>query len=416
MQRLSGVLLILFGVTLACYAHFPARPPLSIPVRVTEALSTGSVAAAVSAPYVRNFAPTSAAFRERKSVPPSEPSAANAALRPWTSVVMAEASSTPLRSSKPGDFETRVEITRDLQRELKRVGCYAGDVTGKWTAASRAAMSEFMDRVNATLPAEEPDYILLTLVQGYAGTACGGSCPAGQILSSARRCVPRAVLAQAGRTKRAAAIEVATRSNRGASALARIARADFALARLQPGGSEANGWVGAAPKPVAVASLQTENLPWLERAIAATFESSAKRELPGRMAMGGPVSDEATAPAPGGSQKLQWEPIPADDPDGIPGNVTTSIPKQVAMLAAGDARENLRADTQIDPAATEPRDKARKARKKASRSKSSRYARRLGPSYRPSYFYAENAPRYRRSYNYGSPIRYNLTLSTRGIF
>jgi hypothetical protein len=104
-----------------------------------------------------------------------------------------------LASSKPGDDDARRELTRDLQKELKRVGCFDGEVNGTWSPASKKAMSSFMDRVNATLPVEEPDYILLTLVQGHASQACGKTCPSGQGMSTDGRCQPRAILAQSAR-------------------------------------------------------------------------------------------------------------------------------------------------------------------------------------------------------------------------
>ena len=70
-------------------------------------------------------------------------------------------------------------------------------------------MKAFMDRVNATLPTEEPDYILLSLVQAARDKVCGAACPAGQGLADGGRCVPNAILAgeegPAGRTRRSPA-------------------------------------------------------------------------------------------------------------------------------------------------------------------------------------------------------------------
>jgi hypothetical protein len=51
-------------------------------------------------------------------------------------------------------------MSRQLQTELKRVGCYDGDVNGVWTRESRQAMSAFIDRANATLPVDELSPIL----------------------------------------------------------------------------------------------------------------------------------------------------------------------------------------------------------------------------------------------------------------
>ena len=91
----------------------------------------------------------------------------------------------------------RDAIGRELQKELKRVGCYEGELNGAWTPSTRQAMKAFTDRVNATLPTDEPDSILLTLVQAYQDKVCGKPCPAGQGLSDVGRCVPNAILARA---------------------------------------------------------------------------------------------------------------------------------------------------------------------------------------------------------------------------
>ena len=95
----------------------------------------------------------------------------------------------------------RVTMSRQLQTELRRVGCYDGDVNGVWTRESRQAMSAFIDRANATLPVDEPDGILLTLVRTYDGKVCGERCPAGQGLSHTGGCVPHAILAAANEAK-----------------------------------------------------------------------------------------------------------------------------------------------------------------------------------------------------------------------
>ncbi len=98
---------------------------------------------------------------------------------------------------RAGDQQARATLARDIQRELKRVGCLDGEVSAEWNPAARNAMKAFIERVNATLPVEEPDHILLTLVQGHTAKACGKTCPTGQSLASDNRCVPTAVLAQA---------------------------------------------------------------------------------------------------------------------------------------------------------------------------------------------------------------------------
>ena len=57
-----------------------------------------------------------------------------------------------LTSARPTEDAQRIELIRNLQRELKRVGCYQGEVDGDWGSGSRRAMSTFTERVNASLP------------------------------------------------------------------------------------------------------------------------------------------------------------------------------------------------------------------------------------------------------------------------
>jgi hypothetical protein len=85
---------------------------------------------------------------------------------------------------------------RELQHELRRVECYDGAINGIWTAPTREAMRTFIEKVNAKLPIDKPDHILLALLQGHPGDACS-SCPAGQTTSGDGRCLPNAVVARA---------------------------------------------------------------------------------------------------------------------------------------------------------------------------------------------------------------------------
>jgi hypothetical protein len=94
----------------------------------------------------------------------------------------------------------RAAIISELQKELKRVGCYEGEINATWTPMTRKAMKDFTDRVNATLPVERPDTILLALVLGHQDKACARPCPAGEGPSQdGSRCVPKAILAQAAK-------------------------------------------------------------------------------------------------------------------------------------------------------------------------------------------------------------------------
>lgn len=158
--------------------------------------NSGDAAIAVAPDGWRAFAkPTDGAPRDERSA------AAEPAPRPAPVVVMiAPRPSEPARAPSANSFATdRVALARELQRELKRVGCYEGEISGVWSPLTRSAMKAFTGRVNAALPVEEPDVILLTLVQGQQDKVCGQACPAGQGVSADGRCLPNAILAQSAR-------------------------------------------------------------------------------------------------------------------------------------------------------------------------------------------------------------------------
>ena len=58
-----------------------------------------------------------------------------------------------------------VRLVLELQRELKRVGCYSQEIDGEWGPATRRAMKDLIDRTNAALPLDVPDPVLLALLQ-----------------------------------------------------------------------------------------------------------------------------------------------------------------------------------------------------------------------------------------------------------
>jgi hypothetical protein len=86
-----------------------------------------------------------------------------------------------------------VALTRELQRHLRRVGCFHGPVTGAWTPATRAAMKDFTLRMNAMLPVDQPDQVLLAMLQSHADNACAEACPAGHDRGANGRCAPSTV-------------------------------------------------------------------------------------------------------------------------------------------------------------------------------------------------------------------------------
>jgi hypothetical protein len=67
------------------------------------------------------------------------------------------------------------DLAPALQTELARAGCYAGPVHGRWDQRSKNAVKEFLERVNAQLPIDQPDSSLLALVRSTPGSVCAGS-------------------------------------------------------------------------------------------------------------------------------------------------------------------------------------------------------------------------------------------------
>ena len=211
MSKASGILLIAVGVGVAAYA-MPFDNEKS--EAGTQEASVGQVVRAEVANPV-----TSMAMTAPKALPEMEPPTPKAAAKPTAASaepkVVTPGKSTvvaivPRVADKPATIEVKtpptlipgdpVSLTRELQRELRRVGCYDGEINGSWTPASRRAMKVFTDRVNASLPMDRPDYILLRLVQSSPERVCGAGCPSGQSISGKGHCLPDAVLAQA--TKR----------------------------------------------------------------------------------------------------------------------------------------------------------------------------------------------------------------------
>ncbi len=97
----------------------------------------------------------------------------------------------PLKGgTRPVDDAARWKLARNLQRELRRVGCYSGKIDGDWGPGSQRAMAGFVAKVNASLPVQEPDYILLSLLRSQRAQVCGLACKQGTHATANGRCRP----------------------------------------------------------------------------------------------------------------------------------------------------------------------------------------------------------------------------------
>jgi hypothetical protein len=98
-------------------------------------------------------------------------------------------------SGAPSDLGhlSHFAIAREAQEELRRLGCYEGESSGIWTPSSRLAAQRFVDRVNAKLPADKPDEILLALLRDQSGAICG-QCQRDEARDPSGRCMPTALI------------------------------------------------------------------------------------------------------------------------------------------------------------------------------------------------------------------------------
>jgi len=168
-MRALGHLLVILGLAVAAFALRPddkldeagSGPPDSAGIRAIEALAAVPAAPASQTVYV----PT----RRATVVPTAMPG-----------------------QDLPGT--PNLDLVRQLQLELTRVGCYAGEVNGIWGTSTRRAMETLIGQVNAKLPTVRPEPVHLALVQGQDARICD-RCPAVEENQLGGKCASREVLA-----------------------------------------------------------------------------------------------------------------------------------------------------------------------------------------------------------------------------
>jgi hypothetical protein len=150
----------------------------------------------------------------------------------------------------------RDALTSELQKELRRVGCYQGEINGTWSQSTRSAMKTFIEHMNARLPIENPDAVLYSLVKGQHEPVCGKACSPGDALNGHGRCVPSLLLAQA-KSKHSSTSVATTAIERpalavvGGSASAKTQSTDLSMtnAGWQKGAAQFTGRMGLAGPP-----------------------------------------------------------------------------------------------------------------------------------------------------------------------
>jgi hypothetical protein len=235
MGKTSGCVLILAGLAVGAYALQPqpqAGPGDTAARKTAGAGNTGAASAlkaasGSTATADKSADPASSPASPQAAKPAAEPSKTDnseksgppvpsvvppaphlvppapvPAKRPRNAVAAVDVDEAPHRvpvgDSKAATVPLdRAALTREIQRHLKRVGCYRGDVTGVWSPAVRQAMRAFTERANATLPVDGPDPVLLAMVQSHAPGTCSAACPQGQDRAANGHCVPSALVASA---------------------------------------------------------------------------------------------------------------------------------------------------------------------------------------------------------------------------
>lgn len=213
MSKLPGIAMVMAGVAVAAYAFQPLAGTSTSPSDPFEEFQAPQVvlkpvdappvpawqttyvpAASETAPAPsRQASPTTGKRVTVADVPPRIPIGPAVAQAEWGSGAAA--------------FSDRATLAREIQRHLKRVGCYDGEVSGVWSPSARRAMKAFTDRMNASLPIDEPDLVLLAMVENHASRACGRPCAHGEFDQT--RCVPSTIITATAKPGPAAGTDAA---------------------------------------------------------------------------------------------------------------------------------------------------------------------------------------------------------------
>lgn len=218
MRSLTGLLLMLLGLGLGAHAYYPDTLEKHVHIAKVARILTPSSQSSPEARAVETaasrFSPgphlalsdQSGHVTDVKTVTPPASPILNSAPKivrsnGWeTTVVRRPAAVQDGRSRALDGRELsgaeRWRLVRDIQTQLRRVGCYGGRLDGSWGAGSKYAIRAFLQNVNSALPTDQPDQFMLQLLRAQQGVVCGRPCRNGYTKSSNGRCLPYAITAR----------------------------------------------------------------------------------------------------------------------------------------------------------------------------------------------------------------------------
>lgn len=285
-------------------------------------------------PSIAGFAQSAGALAERwaSNVTPRGRAAHELSSPETVAAVETRPEPTPVKPAPElvsANSDANGKLTRSIQQELVRVGCYAGAINGTWDDSTRDAMVAFNSNVRVQLKVTGPDYILLTLLQGHGTRACSKACEPGNASCEGRSVVakrkpqpapsavqPKAVAAVPAKEPAPAAEARPSSSTPAATAREGAWRTTVAVAPPPPAKAPAPAAVPAQP-PVVVA----QPVP-------------SAPALPGRMAMGGPAVEpprhtpEPVAPVASPTAGLYADPAAAPGATALPPGVRKATPRE----------------------------------------------------------------------------------------
>lgn len=156
-------------------AAYAAGGPQSIlpEYRLSEAGGSDSTAKSGSGPAVVAaplFAKPQAAVSGEAGIAPPRPAApAESEAIPLLTMIKPVAAAAP---TLPRSAAAEERLAAEIQRHLRRLGCYAGALHGEWDGATRAAMTSALAAANARLSVKSAEVTLLAIVEAQSDGLC----------------------------------------------------------------------------------------------------------------------------------------------------------------------------------------------------------------------------------------------------